>query len=48
MRHTLILVATIFLASCGPNKEVLMETKLEGSLKDQMMMLGQEGAEEWS
>ena len=46
MRHTLILVATIFLASCGPNKEVLMETKLEGTLKDQMMMLGQEGAEE--
>ena len=46
MRYILILTATMFIVSCGPNKEVLMETKLEGPLKERMLMLEQEGAEE--
>jgi hypothetical protein len=42
----MIMTLMFILASCGPNKEVLRDTKLEGALKDQMAILDQEGAEE--
>jgi len=46
MRYVPTITLILLLASCGPNKEVLMETKLDGPLKEQMTMLEQEGAEE--